>query len=84
MVLELKVLHEADLSVLKTISPIFLGYVLSFINVGIFLNHHHHLFQVVEFIDGKVLFAKMHFCLDYLINFFLRAGWQKINFCYGP
>ena len=37
MVLELKVLHEADLSVLKGIPPIFLCYVLSSINMGIFL-----------------------------------------------
>ena len=37
MVLELKVPHKADLSVLKGISPIFLCYVLSSINMGIFL-----------------------------------------------
>ena len=77
MVLELKVLHEADLSVLKGIPPIFLCYVLSSINMGIFLNHHHHLFPVVEFIDGKVLFANMHFCLDYLITFFFGLDGRK-------
>ena len=78
MVLELKVPHEADLSVLKIISPIFLSYVLSFINVGIFWNHHHHLFQVVEFIDGKVLWANMHF-LFWITLLPFSSGWMGEN-----
>ena len=78
MVLELKVPHEADLSVLKGISPIFLSYVLSFINVGIFWNHHHHLFQVVEFIDGKVLWANMHF-LFWITLLPFSSGWMGEN-----
>ena len=78
MVLELKVPHEADLSVLKAILPIFLSYVLSFINVGIFWNHHHHLFQVVEFIDGKVLWANMHF-LFWITLLPFSSGWMGEN-----
>ena len=78
MVLELKVPHEADLSFLKGISPIFLSYVLSFINVGIFWNHHHHLFQVVEFIDGKVLWANMHF-LFWITLLPFSSGWMGEN-----
>ena len=78
MVLELKVPHEADLSVLKGISPIFLSYVLSFINVGIFWNHHHHLFQVVEFIDGKVLWANLHF-LFWITLLPFSSGWMGEN-----
>ena len=78
MVLELKVPHEADLSVLKNLSPIFLSYVLSFINVGIFWNHHHHLFQVVEFIDGKVLWANAHF-LFWITLLPFSSGWMGEN-----
>ena len=78
MVLELKVPHEVDLSVLKAISPIFLSYVLSFINVGIFWNHHHHLFQVVEFIDGKVLWANLHF-LFWITLLPFSSGWMGEN-----
>ena len=78
MVLELKVPHEADLSVLKAILPIFLSYVLSFINVGIFWNHHHHLFQVVEFIDGKVLWANMYF-LFWITLLPFSSGWMGEN-----
>ena len=78
MVLELKVPHDADLSVLKGLSPIFLSYVLSFINVGIFWNHHHHLFQVVEFLDGKVLWANMHF-LFWITLLPFASGWMGEN-----
>ena len=78
MVLELKVPHGADLLVLKSISPIFLSYVLSFINVGIFWNHHHHLFQVVEFIDGKVLWANLHF-LFWITLLPFSSGWMGEN-----
>lgn len=78
MVLELKVPHEASLSVLKNLSPIFLSYVLSFINVGIFWNHHHHLFQVVEFIDGKVLWANTHF-LFWITLLPFASGWMGEN-----
>jgi len=78
MVLELKVPHEADLSVLKALLPIFLSYILSFINVGIFWNHHHHLFQVVEFIDGKVLWANLHF-LFWITLLPFSSGWMGEN-----
>ena len=78
MVLELKVPHEAGLSGLKALLPIFLSYVLSFINVGIFWNHHHHLFQVVEFIDGKVLWANLHF-LFWITLLPFSSGWMGEN-----
>lgn len=78
MVLELKVPHAADLSVLKKLSPVFFSYILSFINVGIFWNHHHHLFQVVEFIDGKVLWANAHF-LFWITLLPFSSGWMGEN-----
>lgn len=78
MVLELKVPHEAGLSGLKALLPIFLSYILSFINVGIFWNHHHHLFQVVEFIDGKVLWANLHF-LFWITLLPFSSGWMGEN-----
>ena len=37
-----------------------LAYVLSFVFVAIYWNNHHHLFQVVRRIDGRVLWANMH------------------------
>ena len=37
-----------------------LTYLLSFVYVGIYWNNHHHLFQVVQRVDGLVLWANLH------------------------
>ena len=60
MVLELKVPHGAALQDLAPVWPVFLSYVLSFVYVGIYWNNHHHMFHVVEHIDGAVLWANLH------------------------
>lgn len=59
MVLELKVPHGHDLAALTPLVPKFLSYLLSFIYVGIYWNNHHHLFQLVEHVSGKVLWANL-------------------------
>ncbi len=38
----------------------FVAYVLSFVYVGIYWNNHHHLFFVVEKVNGGVLWANIH------------------------
>ena len=38
----------------------FFGYVLSFIYVGIYWNNHHHLFQMVRGINGKIMWANLN------------------------
>jgi uncharacterized membrane protein len=43
MVLELKIPHGADLESLRPLFPVFLTYVLSFVNLGIYWNNHHHM-----------------------------------------
>jgi len=58
-VLELPVPHRADLASLRGELPILFAYVLSFVNVGIFWNNHHHLFQATRHIDGSVLWANL-------------------------
>jgi uncharacterized membrane protein len=60
MVLEFKVPEGEDLSALTPLIPVFLAYVLSFVNVGIYWNNHHHMFQAVKHVDGKVLWANLH------------------------
>jgi uncharacterized membrane protein len=59
MVLELKVPHGADFSALKESAPVFLAYVLSFVNVGIFWNNHHHMLHAAKHVDGRVLWANL-------------------------
>ncbi|WP_317173227.1 TMEM175 family protein [Cruoricaptor ignavus] len=60
MVLELKVpANGQDFSALRPLLPKFLAYILSFLYVGIYWNNHHHLFQIIEKINGKVLWANL-------------------------
>ena len=58
-VLELPVPHHADLAALRGELPILFAYVLSFVNVGIYWNNHHHLFQGTRHVDGSVLWANL-------------------------
>ena len=37
-----------------------LVYVLSFVNIGIYWNNHHHLFRATERVDGAVMWANLH------------------------
>lgn len=60
MVLDLKVPHGEDWGALLPLWPVFLSYVLSFVNVGLYWNNHHHLFQAVKNIGGWVLWANLH------------------------
>src|ERR1700685_1080152 len=59
MVLELKVPAGSDFHSLLSGLPVFLAYALSFANVGIFWNNHHHMLQVTERINGTVLWANL-------------------------
>jgi len=60
MVLELKVPHEPTLESLRPLLPIFLGYLLSFLYLGIYWNNHHHLFQAAKHANGAVMWANLH------------------------
>jgi len=63
MVLEMKAPHSDDLNSLKPVFPVFISYLLSFINIGIYWNNHHHMMHLVQRIDGKVLWANLHLLL---------------------
>jgi uncharacterized membrane protein len=62
MVLELRVPAEGkdSLKDLLPMVPFFLGYVLSFINVGIYWNNHHHMLYLVNTITGGALWANLN------------------------
>ena len=59
MVLEIHVPQGSDLASLKADVPVLLAYVLSYVNVGIFWNNHHHMLHVTERINGKILWANL-------------------------
>jgi uncharacterized membrane protein len=60
MVLELVAPHGETLEDLKPLIPIFVAYVLSFANIAIYWNNHHHLLQAARTVSGRVLWANMH------------------------
>ncbi len=78
MVLELKVPHGADLADLKPVLPVFFGYVLSFIYVGIYWNNHHHMMQSVETVNGSILWANLHL-LFWLSMLPFATSWMGEN-----
>jgi uncharacterized membrane protein len=78
MVLELKVPHGADLAVLKPMIPQFLGYVLSFVYVGIYWNNHHHLLHTCKQVNGAILWANLNL-LFWLSMFPITTDWVGEN-----
>ncbi len=58
--------------------PVFLSYVLSFINLGIYWNNHHHLLQATSRVDGRVLWANLHL-LFWLSLFPFATAWMGEN-----
>jgi|SRR4051794_33501838 uncharacterized membrane protein len=59
MVLELRPPEGSSLHDLQPMVPKLLAYLLSFILVAIYWNNHHHLFQLVERIDGGVMWGNL-------------------------
>jgi len=74
MVLELKVPHGHDLAALYPLWPAFLGYVLSFLYIGIYWNNHHHLLHTVKHVTGGIMWANLHL-LFWLSLFPVVGGW---------
>ena len=66
MVLELHAPEGASLEDLKPLLPKLISYVLSFVYIAIYWNNHHHVFQVVKHVNGRVLWSNilLLFCLS--------------------
>ena len=75
MVLELSVPHGAEWDSLRDLVPTFLAYVLSFVNLGIYWNNHHHMFVTVERVNGRVLWANLYL-LFWLSLFPFTTAWM--------
>ena len=78
MVLELRVPHGADLEALRPLLPVFLTYVLSFVNLGIYWNNHHHMLAAADRVNGKILWANLHL-LFWLSLVPFVTGWMGEN-----
>ena len=79
MVLELHVPEETDFHSLLSRVPIFLSYMISFVYLGIYWNNHHHLFQVTEKVNGKILWANLHL-LFWLSLIPFATSWIGANY----
>lgn len=78
MVLEMKVPHGHSLSSLKPLLPVFISYLLSFINIGIYWNNHHHMLHAAHHINGSILWANAHL-LFWLSLVPFVSGWMGEN-----
>ena len=78
MVLELRVPQGISLADLQPLLPVFLSYVLSFVNLGIYWNNHHHMLHTIDRVSGGVLWANLHL-LFWLSLFPFVTGWMGEN-----
>jgi uncharacterized membrane protein len=78
MVLELKVPHGEDFAALEPMLPVLLGYVVSFVYVGIYWNNHHHMLHATRHVDGRALWANLHL-LFWLSLLPFVTGWVAEN-----
>jgi len=78
MVIEFKVPHTPDWSALYELRSMFSAYILSFIYLTIYWNNHHHVFQNVKSISGRILWRNslLLFALS-LIPF--ATAWMEEN-----
>jgi TMEM175 potassium channel family protein len=79
MVLELRPPEEPRLAGLLPLVPVFLSYVLSFTNLGIYWNNHHHMIHATSRVDGVVLWANLHL-LFWLSLFPFVTAWMGQHF----
>ena len=84
MVLDLRVPHGGALTDLQPMVPIFLSYVLSFVNLGIYWNNHHHLFTAAEKVDGAVMWANLHLLFWLSLVPFTTAWMGENHFMSAP
>jgi uncharacterized membrane protein len=79
MVLELRPPHEPTLEALMPMAPVFLSYLLSFVYLAIYWNNHHHMTQVVERVNGGILWANMAL-LFFLSLIPFTTAWMGENY----
>jgi uncharacterized membrane protein len=84
MVLELKVPHEPSAAALWPLWPTILSYLMSFVFIGIYWNNHHHLWQVVERVNGAVLWANLHLLFWLSLVPFVTAWMGENHFAAAP
>jgi uncharacterized membrane protein len=84
MVLELRVPKGSTWLALKPLLPVFITYVLSFVNIGIYWNNHHHMLHAAHKVNGSVLWANIHLLFWLSLVPFVTAWMGENNFTTLP
>ena len=84
MVIELKAPQSAEFVALLNLAPFLLSYLLSFVNIAIFWNNHHHLLQAVQNVSGGVLWSNMHLLFWVSLIPFTTAWMGESHFARAP
>ena len=89
MVLSMSTPEETTFVALRPVAPVFVSYLLSFVYIGIYWINHHHILQVAQRIDGKILWANLHL-LFWISLIPFTTDWVGKNYlssvpmaCYG-
>lgn len=89
MVLSMSAPEETTFVALRPVVPVFVSYLLSFVYIGIYWINHHHILQVAQRIDGKILWANLHL-LFWISLIPFTTDWVGKNYlssvpmaCYG-
>ena len=78
MVLNLRTPHGTTWAALRDDLPVLLAYVLSFVNLGIYWNNHHHMLAAVSRVSGAALWANLHL-LFWLSLIPFTTAWMSEN-----
>src|SRR3954463_10062421 len=84
MVLEMEAPHGAELGALRSVAPMFLSYVLSFLYLGIYWSNHHHLLYVTHRISGAIMWANLHLLFWLSLVPFVTRWMGDNHFAPGP
>lgn len=84
MVLEIRVPSGPTFASLMAGLPILLAYALSFVNIGIFWNNHHHMLHATEHINGTVLWANMFLLFWISLIPFVIRWMDETHFAAAP
>jgi uncharacterized membrane protein len=84
IVLELPLPKEPTFAGLRAVTPMLLAYALSFINIGIFWNNHHHMLATAKHVDGRVLWANLAFLFFLSLMPFVIRWMGEVGFSALP
>ncbi len=84
MVLDMRVPQGSTFDALKSDLPVFLAYALSYTNVAIFWNNHHHMLHVTERINGLVLWANLFLLFWMSLVPFVIRWMDETHFASSP